>query len=79
MVSITLKNIPPRLHERLKERARVNRRSLQMEILACLEEVLEPCRPDPEAVLADVREVHKLFKGEMDANEIIRIIRRGRQ
>ena len=37
MASITIKNLPPALHERLKEAARRNHRSLRSEIIACLE------------------------------------------
>ena len=37
MPSITIKHIPPALHERLKDAASRHRRSLQNEIVACLE------------------------------------------
>jgi antitoxin FitA len=38
MPSITIKNVPEDLLERLRERARCNRRSLQAEVLTILEE-----------------------------------------
>ena len=41
MVSITIKDLPPELHERLKEAARRNHRSLRGEIVACLERHVE--------------------------------------
>ena len=37
MASLTLKDIPEALHERLKDRAARNRRSLSQEALVCLE------------------------------------------
>ena len=37
MASITIKSLPPALHERLKDIARRHHRSLQNEIIACLE------------------------------------------
>ena len=37
MPSITIKSLPPVLHERLKDIARRHHRSLQNEIVACLE------------------------------------------
>ena len=37
MLNLTLKNVPPELHERLKASAQANRRSLNREILARLE------------------------------------------
>jgi len=78
MASITLKNIPQEVHERLKRRARVNRRSLQQEIMACLERAVLPRKVDPDEILAQVREVHDLFEDEMTVDEIDRAIREGR-
>jgi len=40
MASITIKDIPPRLHRALKKRALANHRSLQKEIIACLEDAV---------------------------------------
>lgn len=40
MPNITLKNIPDKLYDRLKESAKVNHRSLNSEILHCLEKTL---------------------------------------
>lgn len=79
MASITIKNIPPEVHQRLKDRARRNRRSLQKEILECLTIAVLPRRMSPEEVIAQAREMRKLFKGEADPDEIIRIIRKGRE
>ena len=42
MPSLTIKNIPQDLLERLRERATANRRSLNSEVLACLERELMP-------------------------------------
>ena len=41
MASITIKNLPPALHDRLKEVAQRNHRSLRGEIIACLERHVE--------------------------------------
>lgn len=38
MPTITVKNLPPELHERLKQRAKGNRRSMNSEVIACLEQ-----------------------------------------
>jgi len=40
MSSITLKKLPPRLHQAFKRRAKENRRSLQAEIVRTLEEAV---------------------------------------
>ncbi len=42
--SLTLKNIPDVLYERLKASAEIHRRSLNFEAIVCLEEVLLPNR-----------------------------------
>ena len=56
MPSITLKNIPPELIDRLKHRARQRRRSLTQEVLWLLEEAMDmpPPSPVPDRVAAQV-------------------------
>lgn len=44
MPSLTIKNIPDPVYERLKERAKLNRRSINSEVIACLEGELMPRR-----------------------------------
>ncbi len=50
--SLTLKNIPDALYERLKASAQVHRRSLNFEAIVCLEEVLLSARVEPAERLA---------------------------
>ena len=59
MASITIKSVPPGLHEGLKEAARRNHRSLQGEIIACLERHVERLPRRKEELLAEaaLREV----------------------
>ena len=55
-VSLSIKNVPEELAERLRERAKRNHRSLQGELLAILEEKLEPKEQlTPSEVLRQVR------------------------
>jgi plasmid stability protein len=51
MASITIKNVPDDLHRRLKEQAERNHRSLNGEIIACLERQVESPPRDPEKIL----------------------------
>ena len=53
MATLTLKNIPDDLHRRLRERAAHNRRSLDAEVLACLEVMLTE---ETETLLARIRD-----------------------
>ena len=62
MVTFTLKGIPAELYERLKARAAQNRRSVNSEILVCLEEVLRGQRRDPQELLAEFDEARDRLK-----------------
>lgn len=53
--TLTLKNIPDEVYERLKLAAESHRRSLNSEILVCLESVLMPERISPSDRLARAR------------------------
>lgn len=55
MASLTLKDIPKRLHQRLKDRAARHRRSLSQEALACLEQATAAEPVDAEALLRRAR------------------------
>jgi len=44
---MTLKNVPKSLHTKLTRRARVHKRSLNQEAIACLEETLQESKPVP--------------------------------
>jgi plasmid stability protein len=52
MASITVKDVPEKLHRRLKARALAHRRSLNSEIIACLEAAASAQKLDPDALLA---------------------------
>ena len=42
MATLTIKQVPPEIVERLKDRAAINGRSMNKELIACLEAVLIP-------------------------------------
>lgn len=77
MPSLTLKDIPKRLHQRLRERAERNRRSLSQEALACLEQVVAADPVDPDALLAKARALRAGVK-PISPREIEDWIARGR-
>lgn len=52
MPSITIKNIPADLYERLKEAARTHRRSINSEVIVCIEKAVGTRKRDVEAILA---------------------------
>ncbi len=54
-VSLSIKNVPDDVAERLRERAKRNHRSIQGELLAILEESMKRRTLTPEEVLREVR------------------------
>lgn len=80
MATITLKNIPDRLYERLKYFAKLHHRSLNSEVIFLLERSAGLAQEDPQAL----REQAKAFrerigeKGELTADEIEKAINDGR-
>jgi plasmid stability protein len=75
-VTLSIKNVPDDLLERLRERAKKNHRSLQGELMALLEEGVRPRRPS----LREVNEYAKSLglRTPGDSVEIIRELRDGR-
>ena len=55
MATITLKNIPDDLYQLLERRAQAHRRSVNSELIHCLEMVLKPRRIAPAERLARIR------------------------
>ena len=61
MPTLTVRDIPDRVYERLRERAGRNRRSMSGEIVTLLEESLLPQLIDTEALIAEAEAVHSRF------------------
>ena len=77
--TLTLKNIPEAVYERLKASAEANRRSLNSEAIVCLEAVLLPARVDPAEGLARARALRaSLGKVKFKAKDIQALKAEGR-
>ena len=63
MPSITVKNVPVDLYERLRQSAKANRRSINAEIIVYIERAVTPQPVDPEAVIASAREMREKTAG----------------
>jgi len=59
MTAITVKNIPADLYERLKQSAKANRRSLNSEILACIEQAVTSQPINVEALVQRARRLRE--------------------
>jgi len=77
--TLTLKNIPDEVYERLKSVAEANRRSLNSEAIVCLESVLLPVRVAAGERLARARALREgLPKGRFSARSIDLLKKQGR-
>lgn len=81
MKTITVKSIPDNLYERLKESARENRRSINSEIILCIERSVQSRKyEDINSVLARVRQLRSRTKAPLlTDNDFNKMKKAGRQ
>lgn len=80
MPSITVKNIPQQLYEKLKFTAFLNHRSLNNEMINCLETVLMPKRLSVADKLSRAQRIrNQISAAVFDTNEIKKAIQDGRE
>ncbi len=65
MPTITVKNIPENLHQKLKKNASQHHRSLNNEIIACLESSVSATPVNSEFLLARARQVRRQISGNL--------------
>jgi plasmid stability protein len=66
MKSITLKDIPQPLHAALRQRAKQHGRSLNKEVLVCLEMIVAPARVNVNGLLLDIRNHRASLPGRLN-------------
>ena len=80
MVTITVKNVPKEIYERIKVRAIANHRSINGEILTILEQAVSLPPIDVDATLERTRKLRELTaKYTVTADEIEKMINEGRE
>jgi antitoxin FitA len=57
MATLTIKNIPDDLYQQLKKTAEQHRRSINSEVIVCLERSLQRSRSDADSTLARARDL----------------------
>ncbi len=62
MASLTLKNIPQPLLRQLKDQAARHRRSLNHEVIVCLESLTQSVLVDADSLLAKARQIRRTPK-----------------
>ncbi len=69
--TLTLKNIPDDVYDRLKLSAQAHRRSMNSEVIVCLESALLPTRLSPNERLARARKLRAALPlGKFKASDI---------
>ena len=80
MVTLTLKNIPPEIYERIKIQAKNNHRSINGEILSILEQAISIPPIDVKATLERTRKLREMTADYViTADEIEKLINEGRE
>jgi hypothetical protein len=79
VTTFTVKNIPPDLYERLKKSAELNRRSINSEIIICIEKSVQSQALDTNKILAKARKLRSLTQAVPTTDdELIKAIEDGR-
>lgn len=77
MPTFTVKNIPADIFEKLKQAAETNRRSINSEIIACIERATRSHPIDPDLLLSNARKIrsktasHPITADEFDQAKAI--------
>lgn len=78
MPTITVKNIPERLHQKLKQNASHHHRSLNNEIIACLESTVSATPINSESLLARARKIRSNIAGQLTEENLHEFKNQGR-
>jgi len=72
MATLTIKQLPDELYQRLKERAAAHGRSINSEAIVCLKQLLEPTRLDTRSWLEEVRALRRQAPGVFLTDAMLR-------
>jgi hypothetical protein len=79
VTTFTVKNIPPNLYEKLKRAAELNRRSINSEIIVCIEKSVQSQAINAEQVLTKARKFRALTQATPISDaELLQAIEEGR-
>ena len=79
MATMTVKDVPEKLHRRLKARAAAHRRSLNSEVIACLEATAGAQRLDPDTLLARAASLRSRVGGRLTDSDLTTLRTAGRR
>ena len=79
MSILHVRNVPEQLYERIKARAKTQRRSFSAEVIALLESALNEAERDPAATLQAIRERRERYQISPDAPDSTHLLREDRE
>jgi plasmid stability protein len=78
MSSITIKNIPEEVYSKVRHQAKAHHRSINSEIINCLEKTVQAKKATSENILQEARRLRAKAKGSFSSEEIEKAINQGR-
>jgi plasmid stability protein len=79
MATLTIKDLPDRLHKQLKARALQHHRSLNSHVIALLEAATLPQKLDPEGLLARATKLRARVSGRLTDADLASLRNAGRR
>jgi plasmid stability protein len=79
MATVTVKDLPDKLHRQLKARALQHRRSLNSEIIAVLEAATTPRKLDPDDLLTRAAALRSRVGGQITDSDLAALRQAGRR
>ena len=79
MATVTFKNIPDDLYEQLKQAAKAHHRSVNSELIHCLEKTYKPTRLSAAELANRASELRRRAAVRLDTDEIIAAKNQGRE
>ncbi|TVQ10953.1 MAG: Arc family DNA-binding protein [Balneolaceae bacterium] len=76
--TITIRDIPDDVYEKLKKQAELHHRSINSEVIYTLKRMLECHRPDPDHIIDRARQIKQQAKGTVTMQQIQEAIDQGR-
>ena len=80
MVTLTIKNVPPEIYERIKTQAKNNHRSINGEVISILEQAISIAPIDVKTTLEQTKKIREMTAHYViTADEIENLINEGRE
>ena len=76
--SITIRDIPDDIYEKLKRQAELHHRSINSEVIVYLKKIVQSHRRDPNKIITRAKKLKEKAKGSLSIDQIQEAIDQGR-